>query len=223
MRSANRPISKKPVRKRTAANEGRAAKRERLRQELVNAALQQFEARGFEAVTVDDIVEKVDVSRRSFFRYFSSKDDLVFSWLEDMGDMIRPVLCQHLAAGNVPVALRNAFLNLAAQLDREPDNPVFLTRLIFGTPSLAGRYQEEAMRWETEFVRIAQAMLPEPESSHFQRHVQSATAIAAWISALRAWAASNHSSPLSGFVNEAFKTLLDGAKPIRRIVQRKRP
>ena len=209
-------MPKAPARKKTPVVEGRSAKRERLRQELVNAALRQFEARGFDAVTVDDIVEKVDVSRRSFFRYFASKDDLVFSWLDDMGDMIRPVLCQQLAAGNVPLALRNAFLDLAAQLDREPDNPVFLTRLIFGTPALGARYQEEAMRWESEFVRIAQAMLPAPDSDQFQRQVQSSTAIAAWIAALRAWAASNHSSPLAGFVTEAFKTLLDGAKPSRR-------
>ena len=56
----------------------RAARMQRVRLALRQEALRRFEARGYEAVTVDAIAEAVGVSRRTIFRYFGGKDGLVF-------------------------------------------------------------------------------------------------------------------------------------------------
>ena len=42
-----------------------------------------FLERGFEATTIDDIATAADMSRRSFFHYFASKEDVVAAWQED--------------------------------------------------------------------------------------------------------------------------------------------
>ncbi|MGW7368273.1 TetR family transcriptional regulator [Streptomyces sp. NPDC054841] len=59
-----------------------------MRDVLAEAAFQLFLERGFEQTTVDDIVARAGVGRRSFFRYFPSKEDVVFPdhdrCLEDM-------------------------------------------------------------------------------------------------------------------------------------------
>ncbi|MFJ8820996.1 TetR family transcriptional regulator [Streptomyces sp. NPDC102467] len=59
-----------------------------MREVLAEAAFQLFLERGFERTTVDDIVARAGVGRRSFFRYFPSKEDAVFpdheSCLADM-------------------------------------------------------------------------------------------------------------------------------------------
>jgi len=49
-----------------------------MRDSLVAAAFQLFLERGYEQTTVDDIVRTAGVGRRSFFRYFPSKEDVVF-------------------------------------------------------------------------------------------------------------------------------------------------
>lgn len=54
------------------------AKKPPMRDVLAEAAFGLFMERGFERTTVDDIVARAGVGRRSFFRYFPSKEDAVF-------------------------------------------------------------------------------------------------------------------------------------------------
>ncbi len=55
----------------------RERKQQLVRDAIWDVAIDLFARKGFDATTVDDIVEAAGVSRRSFFRYFSSKTDLM--------------------------------------------------------------------------------------------------------------------------------------------------
>lgn len=48
------------------------------RGELELVALELFAERGFDATTVDDVAEAAGIGRRTFFRYFASKNDVVW-------------------------------------------------------------------------------------------------------------------------------------------------
>ena len=48
------------------------------REELELIALQLFAERGFDSTTVDDVAEAAGIGRRTFFRYFASKNDVVW-------------------------------------------------------------------------------------------------------------------------------------------------
>ncbi|MFR9800484.1 TetR family transcriptional regulator [Streptomyces sp. MS06] len=57
----------------------RERKKQRTREALLRAAVELFTTRGYERTTVDDIVEAVDVSQRTFFRYFAGKEEAAFA------------------------------------------------------------------------------------------------------------------------------------------------
>ncbi|MDT8913420.1 TetR family transcriptional regulator [Amycolatopsis sp. PS_44_ISF1] len=56
-----------------------AAGRRELRRALASAAIDLFVAQGYEATTVDEIAAAAGVGRRTFFRYFDAKDDVIFA------------------------------------------------------------------------------------------------------------------------------------------------
>jgi len=58
----------------------RERKKIELRQALIDAAYELFEKKGFDETRIEDITDKVDVSSRTFFRYFGSKEDVVLDY-----------------------------------------------------------------------------------------------------------------------------------------------
>jgi AcrR family transcriptional regulator len=58
----------------------RERKRRETRYRIAETALRLFLAHGFEATTLDLIAEEAGISRRTFFSYFKSKDDILLFW-----------------------------------------------------------------------------------------------------------------------------------------------
>jgi AcrR family transcriptional regulator len=71
----------------------RKRKQQMARDAIYGAAVELFAVKGFEETTVEEIAEASGVSRRSFFRYFASKDDLlaqsVISYGRILADVVR--------------------------------------------------------------------------------------------------------------------------------------
>lgn len=59
---------------------------------LERLAFDLFARQGFEATTVDDIAAEAGIGRRTFFRYFTSKNDLVWGDFEDQLETLRKLL-----------------------------------------------------------------------------------------------------------------------------------
>src|SRR5258706_4826444 len=95
----------------------RAVNRQRTRETLVTSALELFRERGYHAVTISDVAAHAGVGRRTVFRYFATKEDLVLFDHADYVAAFRHVLFAERDKHESPfAALRAAALTVAAQL-----------------------------------------------------------------------------------------------------------
>lgn len=185
-------------------------KQQRMRTQLIATGLALFEKNGFDATTVIDIVEAVGISRRSFFRYFESKDDVVFDWLDEQGDFINPIVAARPVDEPLLSTMRHAYLELARSLDQDRARATAWTRIVFETPSLTRRFREENTRWEGEVADILRRGRSLSRSQNFALRVQISVTTTAFVAAIRAWAADNQRGRLRTWVEAAFAALETG-------------
>src|SRR4051812_1834701 len=70
----------------------RARKKQQTRDDLVAAAVKLFAERGFDETTTEDIAEAADVSQRTFFRHFPSKEAVLYGDEEAMEAAFRDAI-----------------------------------------------------------------------------------------------------------------------------------
>jgi AcrR family transcriptional regulator len=132
----------------------RQRKRARTRAALIAAALDLFERQGYEATTIDEIAAAADVSPRTFFRYFATKEEVALG--DDVGPEIIELLAARPADEPMLESVRRVVADSLALVSVE-DREALLARLriVYRTPSLRAR------RWEyqLEMGRISGAIL----------------------------------------------------------------
>ena len=87
----------------------RAQARASVRAKIAQSVFSIFAERGFEETTASEAAEAAGISRASFFRYFSSKEEAVFAAQEAMGEEIAAALGQRPAEEDAWTALRRSF------------------------------------------------------------------------------------------------------------------
>jgi AcrR family transcriptional regulator len=118
----------------------RERKKRQTRDALILAALKLFEVKGYEHTAVREITDAVDVSERTFFRYFASKEDLAVSFIRDRTALFLRALAARPPAEDPLTAVRNAYHDSLAESapDSAENMATYLSvvRLIESTPAL---------------------------------------------------------------------------------------
>ena len=117
----------------------RERKRQQTRERLTRVAMALFLDRGFEATTLDDIAAAADISRRSFFHYFGSKEDVVFAWQEDSTAALIAAVAARPAHESMLAAAENAISAMVRQL--KPGEAIAMACLKRDNPALQARDQ----------------------------------------------------------------------------------
>ena len=187
----------------------RERKREKTRDSLAQSALRLFAERGFDRVTVEEIAAAHDLSARTFFRYFASKEDVLFS----EGDRRRTHLLEALADQDPSVrpftALEAALRLVSTDYALERDLLRMRHQIITSTPSLSTRAAERRQGWEGEVIdELRTSGRADGMSDLELRLVVAATTTALQV-AIETWVASD-APDLDTILDDVFEQLRNG-------------
>lgn len=126
----------------------RESKKRETRQRISDVATELFFARGFEAVTLDEIAVAAKVSKMTVFNYFARKEDLMLDREDDLKLLPFREALRERPNGQSPVdALRPLIHRLSDQQDplaRIDEHTVGWWRVVAASPSLQARLRELA-------------------------------------------------------------------------------
>ncbi|MEU2099863.1 TetR family transcriptional regulator [Streptomyces globisporus] len=157
-----------------------------MREVLAQAAFQLFLERGFERTTVDDIVARAGVGRRSFFRYFPSKEDAVFPdherCLAEMTEFLAA------ADDSDPVgAVSDAARIVLRMYAANPEFSVQRYRLTREVPGLRTYELSVVRRYEQTLAGHLRSRFGEDGDGALRAEVIAASVVAAHNNGLRLW------------------------------------
>ncbi|MEV7952453.1 TetR family transcriptional regulator [Streptomyces sp. NPDC087532] len=138
----------------------RERKKRRTRDALLHAALDLFIAQGYEETTVDQIVDAVEVSQRTFFRYFASKEEVAFALQEMVESHFLSELRRRPAAEAPFEAMRRAVLCAWNSIGEAIEAIVTVElhmrtyRMIESTPSLLAAHLRRSIDLENRIALL---------------------------------------------------------------------
>jgi AcrR family transcriptional regulator len=208
----------------------RERKKVRTREALAEAALELFARQGFEATTVEQIAAAAEVSRRTFFRYFPSKEAALFpdrrrrleafcnvqaqEPLSSRGSSNKEPLSSRGSNNKEPFearleAVRAALMELAADYTRLRERVIVQQRVVESCPALLAYDFELDRRWE-DAITVSLAG-PRPRAAERRRARLLAGGLMGLIRAtLREWYAGGGRDDLAQLGQQAFALLRDG-------------
>jgi AcrR family transcriptional regulator len=130
----------------------RDRKKLQTRERLVAAAIDLFEEKGYEATTVADITAAVDMSPRTFFRYFDSKEDVVFSGEDEALAWLKVAIEGRPVGEPQFSALRSVLIDFACSLEARLDEFRRRARVIRAHEQLRLRSAKLRGLWSRELA-----------------------------------------------------------------------
>jgi AcrR family transcriptional regulator len=154
----------------------RERKKQRTREALIDAAFRLFQEKGFEATTVEEIADEVDVSSRTFFRYFASKEDVVLTFQEEQFSTMLEALAARPESEPVMTALRNAAVSVLRACEDgtygfDPERFGCIQQMMENSPTVFGSSLEHGQKKQAEITRIIAERMGVDPATDMRPHV----------------------------------------------------
>lgn len=182
-------------------------KRQLVAAEITEAALQLCAVKGFDTTTVDEIVVAAGVSRRTFFRYFSSKEDVAIQLMASLGADMRDELRARPADEPPATALRHAVRRAIDHCVDEPLKSLRVVQLILRTPVLHARMLERQAQWRELLTAELAARLGRDPATDLFPEMAAGMALAAFEAAMRRWSVSDGVTDPHDLTDRAFAVI----------------
>ena len=174
---------------------------------MVDAAWGLFRERGYDNTTVDDIAEASDVSSRTFFRYFATKEDVLFARLDETLAGLEVCLRARPASEPVMTALREAASVYAKAANEDLAEGRLIAAIVPTSPALTARFLQSFGNIETTATEWVASRLGVPVTDVRARVIGAAATAAARV-AFEQWVSGTGSGDLTDHLRAALDVLI---------------
>jgi mycofactocin system transcriptional regulator len=177
------------------------------RDEIEAVALALFAERGFEATTVEDVAGAVGIGRRTLFRYFASKNDIVWGDFDWVMERLREALAEGDGLPLMEALRRGVVESNRYPADQLPGLRIRMT-LITGTPALEAHSTLRYAAWRSVVAEWAGGRLGVPTDDLVPQTLAHAS-LGAAMAAFRRWV-DHPEEDVSDLLDEGFRGLATG-------------
>jgi AcrR family transcriptional regulator len=185
----------------TAPSPGlRERKKQKTRETIIKVGLELFAERGYEQTTIAEIAEAAEVSPRTIFTYFPSKEDILFCDLPEKQERLGRALRER-PDGTTTLDVLREFIGESLS----PDRNLLLRKRIMASNETLQRNERARFGPFEQLMReaIAKDLDAEPDD------IRSQIVAAALIAAFSAVAERSHATPPESFSPEQAMALMD--------------
>jgi AcrR family transcriptional regulator len=187
----------------TIADTWRVRKAQLTHARIADVGMRLFLETGFDGVTVDAIAAASDISRRTFFHYFESKEAIVDTWADELNDSVGNSIAAQPQALSAWRATRQALSELAVRF--ETTEAMAIDQLMASTTAL--RLRKQASYERQERAVFAALIQKYHDQNEFQLRLVAMVAVGCLRVAMERWRAAEHPQGLLAFLDEAFDSV----------------
>src|SRR5262249_27901223 len=188
----------------------RDRRRTKLAAQIERLALSLFVKRGISAVTVDEIADAADISRRTFFRYFASKEDLLLGDRQRYDDSLARTLAKEQTGSSAVRMLRDILRAMSHEVEAEADIARLRLELFRIYPEEMSGAFEQQRAWNSTFTELVAQRMGLDRSLDMRPALIVAVMMSAGNVALHNWFVRGAKPPLHELVEAALDQTIAG-------------
>ncbi|MET8559026.1 helix-turn-helix domain-containing protein [Streptomyces sp. NPDC004959] len=188
----------------------RESKKEATRARIAEAGLRLFREHGYDATTLDDIAAAAGISRRTFFYYFKSKDDVLLAWhgAGALSSALHPAMLEQSPEQTPLEAAMRCLLSLASRYETAESKA--MDALMRSSDALSGRKDIAEIQMERDLADAMSTLWPDPAQRTHLR-IAAMMAIGTLRLSLDDWRNDTSDTPLAHHLDRNFRTLMPSA------------
>lgn len=166
----------------------RERKKRRVRRTLSDTALRLFLSEGFQETTLERLVDEAEVSMRTFFRYFPSKEHVALAAEGELWEALVADLCRREIHGTLLGVLRESMLDSIRDMGEDWERRFIATRgLAARTPVLRDFSELSSIRVQRQLVEVLEEKLGIDGREDVRLRLVGEFALSAWRCGAKNW------------------------------------
>lgn len=182
----------------------RERKKQHTRDELMEHAARLFAERGFDAVTTEDIAEAADVSQRTFFRHFPSKEAVIYGRADELCAAMLVAFDDRPTDEPIVDTVVGAMTAIVDHYAANPQEAFLQARLGAEFPAVAAHARATVQSdWEHQLTAAIAARIRVDPLTDPRPEILAGAAFSAYRAAVRRWSAGGGRDDFGGLLTES--------------------